>query len=165
MISENKISSKSGFSLVELLVVIAIMAIMTAVLFSMKNNDSASKDVENAAQKIVAQLRALQNDALNGRQFGGTPAATFNFNIVSASTYNATYVSSSSVVLNTLPSTTLSKVSLSPSSGNINFQSPRGDVSGVNVLTVTSPKDVNLHACIYINAGGNISSLVKAGAC
>jgi len=58
---------KSGFSLIELMVVIVLMLIMTAVLFLNQSKNKAQQDVESSARQFVAELRSLQNDALNGK--------------------------------------------------------------------------------------------------
>lgn len=59
-----------GFSLVEAVIVVAVIAIMTGVLF-VRNNNSGDKEIQTAAREIVAQLRILQNDALNGKVING----------------------------------------------------------------------------------------------
>lgn len=59
---------KSGFSLAELLVVVAIIIIMTGALFASISGSKAQKDAENSARQVSAQLRQLQNEAINGKQ-------------------------------------------------------------------------------------------------
>src|SRR5664280_1664418 len=59
-----------GFSMIELLIVIAIIAIMTGIFLTQKTNKSAI-EVETYARTMAAQLRALQNDAINGKVIDG----------------------------------------------------------------------------------------------
>ena len=67
--NSNKKTTK-GFSLMEVLIVLAIIAIMAGVLF-VRNNSKSSQEVQLDAREIAAQLRLLQNDALNGKVIGG----------------------------------------------------------------------------------------------
>ncbi len=65
----NKFSKfDNGFSMTELLIVMAIIIIMTGVLLVGQSSNKSDTDVESATRQVAAQIRALQNEALNGKK-------------------------------------------------------------------------------------------------
>lgn len=137
-------SFKDGFTIIELLIVFAIIIIMTAVLLMNQNGNQAQKNVETAARQVAAQLRSLQNEALNGKQAGTvlTPACDFIFTSVANDTkYSVSYNNCSHVLIpgsaQPIPlNSGKGNVSISPAT--ISFSSPRGQVSGSYQLILTS---------------------------
>ena len=141
-----------GFSMLEVLIVVAIMVIMTAVMFAMDNDSSAKKDVDAAATQIRAQLRALQNEALTGKNIEGASACMFEFDS-SSSSYTIRYRKCDTTIIKTMPAVVLKKVTMD--ANVITFLSPRGNTSS-NSITITSKKDNSVNVVVSLNAYGNI---------
>lgn len=177
--------TKSGFSLVELLIVFAIMIIMTSILLANQNNNKAKSDVEAAARQVAAQLRQLQNDALNGKQVNngsGTMinACDFILNIGGAQSDGVTSTATTYVIYNR-DCTIAGHVPIKDTSNNIIkqtfnfnknnkvtassasfvFSSPRGDVLSGNI--VLSEGSSQITVCVY--SSGNVTELKGFGGC
>ncbi len=69
-----------GFSFVEVLISLAIITIMTGILFA-SNNNKGKQEVQLAAREIAAQLRLLQNEALNGKVINGEAICKIEMNL------------------------------------------------------------------------------------
>ena len=146
---------KSGFSLAELLVVVAIIIIMTGVLFASMSGNKSQKDAENAARQVAAQLRQLQNEAINGKSINGQIACYFYFNSAGSREYTTSYNDCSNDGGGTLISGSKSqpiklnsgKGNVSMSETNIYFELPHGKHSGTSLVTFTAG-DKRAYVCI-----------------
>ena len=151
-----------GFSMIELLIVIAIITIMTGIFLTQKTNKSAI-EVETDARTVAAQLRALQNDALNGKVIDGKIicAAQMSFNTASnPNGYSLIYCDN--CVTNSIlyvKNYTLPKSEIQ-SSGNISFQVPTGQATiglgGVDGIEIVSTSDPTQKMTVCVNNAGNI---------
>ena len=153
-----------GFSMIELLIVIAIIVIMTGVLLSQKTNKSAI-EVQSATRTVAAQLRSLQNDALNGKIADGKIIckAEMSFDPVNEQ-YSIKYYNdcSSSVVLET-NTFNLVKSDLQ-TGGTISFLVPMGKVNinldgGVKRVLLVSASDPSQKMTVCVNDAGNIEEI------
>lgn len=159
--------NKSGFSLVELIVVMAIIVIMTGVLLvSQGGNNRNQEDVEAAARKVAAQLRQLQNEALSGKQIGGTSACYFNFVAVGTATYQINYNNCSNVLIAGSSQSFDINTSKNVTAGaiTITFLSPRGGSASGKVI-LTSTKDINVQSSVCVCSSGNILEKKDNSAC
>jgi type II secretion system protein H len=152
---------QSGFTLVELLVVLAIITIMTVVVLGINNSDNkATTDVDSIARQLAAEIRVLQNEALNGKIVGGTTACKYVLN-VSAASYMVRYLdcTASQDVINAgtkvvnLPD---KRVTLSANPSGIVFSSPMGTVSSSQKITVTSIVSASVAACVTVSSDGSV---------
>ena len=118
-----------GFSLMEVIITLAIIAIMTGVLFA-KNNNKAAQEVQLAAREMAAQLRLLQNDAINGKVIGGKNICKAEMSLTAgANTYETRYYDqcSSANPIATNPFT-LKKIELLHT-GSISFSVPMAKIA------------------------------------
>ena len=68
----NKQKTKNGFSLIELMVSIGIIALMTVLFMSNYKTSNKRTDLTMAAQEIVADLHAAQNNSLGLVKYNGS---------------------------------------------------------------------------------------------
>lgn len=81
-----------GFTMIEVMIVVSITIVMTVVLFEAKKEDNNEREVDAAINQIISELRALQSDALNGKEVEGQTACYFRLGEGStASSYQVTY--------------------------------------------------------------------------
>ncbi len=155
---------RNGFSLIELLVVIAIISLMTGVVAVNMNKNKGVNEVEIAALQVVAQLRALQNDSINGKSIDGVMMCQFEFNFnIGDKKYTNTVrdcalnneVDSAAVEMYLSAKKDNGTVSFVESSPGLQFYftAPRGDVSSDGYIKLASGTDV-YYVCI--NKMGNI---------
>ena len=168
----NKLSKfKSGFSIIELLVVIFIIMIMIAVLLSSQGDSKAQKDVEVAARQVAAQIRALQNEALSGKQIGAAIVCDFEFTYPSGTLGNIGYdisykdCGSTHTLIGSAQNVALNSgkgnVTISPSAV-ISFSAPRGQVLADSQIILTSKSDTSKLAYVWVCKSGNIFDTKKS---
>lgn len=151
--------TKRGFSLVELLIVLAIMVIMTAVLFVNQNDKKVTSNVETATRQVAAQIRALQNEALNGKKIGTTYVNKYKFSAVnSSSVYTVTYIDSAGGTIGTPQDIDLEskRVSFVWAVGNLYFSSPNGRVDAANSIIIKSTT-ANVCMQVVVSIKGSIT--------
>lgn len=152
-----------GFSLIEIIIVLAIIAIMTGVLFANNNNNKASQEVQLAAREVAAQLRLLQNDAINGKVIGGKNICKAEMYINAlANTYQIRYYDQCSPD-HQIPAAgplKLNKSKLSSAGGSISFAVPRAGITTTlgNGFILESEKDPNQKMIICVK-DGNIKEI------
>ena len=155
--------NKKGFSLVELLIVLAIMTIMTGVVFATKNGDKkASVDVEAATRDVAAQIRSLQNEALNGKMIGTIPACSFKFAMANGDTkYSVSYFSdcSATTIIGAVKDINFnSKKTVKANSANsFYFSAPQGTVSASQKIGLESLSDSSVKGCVVVSANGSVT--------
>ncbi|MDD5464245.1 MAG: prepilin-type N-terminal cleavage/methylation domain-containing protein [Candidatus Moranbacteria bacterium] len=160
---------KKGFSLVEMLIVAAIMIFMTGVLFVNQNGKKASSDVEVMARQIAAQIRALQNEALNGKRFDTNAdgiadinACRFYFDAPAGLSYYVKYYSNCAVapteIVSAAQTVSLNKkrVSIVGSATNLFFSPPDGRVDGVKTIVIKSTI-ANVCASVNVSINGSVT--------
>jgi type II secretory pathway pseudopilin PulG len=151
--------TKNGTILLELLIVISIVIFMSLALFLISGNKNAALEVDSAAQQIAAQLRELQNDALNGRQIDGISSCLFKFGSDSIDTYAVSYYDCASPanLIKQMPAVKLKNVTVGVSAlGAVAFSTPLGKPSGAVDVVITSINDLSVKMLISINVDGNI---------
>jgi prepilin-type N-terminal cleavage/methylation domain-containing protein len=159
---------QKGFSLVEFIVVIAIIFVMTGILFVNYNNNRAKTEVEAAARTLVVQMRALQNESLNGKQIGDKMACQYIFNANASSQYSIEYKECSSG--NTIDdgSQTLyfnSKHNVNSIAAiTVTFNSPFGQLSGGSNQQIILESG-SRRASVCVCNSGNIFDQTGSGAC
>lgn len=166
----NKISkTKKAFSLIELIIVIAIVVIMTAVLFVNRNSGRASSDVKNVSRQVAAQIRALQNEALNGKSVGSQNVCWYGFKTTNGSkAYSIEYSDCTVAVPPANPNISgtqtvdLSKKRVSFSGTNadmvLSFESPRGNVyGGVKKTIGITSEDGSVTNFVCVSAAGIVT--------
>ena len=164
---KKQLNAKAGFTLVELLVVLAITLMMTGIMFAMTSTSSAPKDVDAAAQQIVAQLRLLQNESLSGFKLGGASGPivhSFEFDSLT-NAYQMKYFDSSHTQLGSTSQPVYPKlVTLTPSV--ITFTSPWATLTTTAAsITITSTKNASVVEYVCVFAGGNILTSTKNATC
>ena len=82
-----------GFSLVEVLISIVILAIMAGALLLSNNSQKKSQEVQLATRTLAAQLRLMQNDALNGKTINGKNICGIEMFFKNESEYEINYYS------------------------------------------------------------------------
>ncbi|HAR99644.1 MAG: hypothetical protein US57_C0010G0011 [Candidatus Moranbacteria bacterium GW2011_GWC2_37_73] len=160
---------KKGFSLVEMLIVAAIMIFMTGVLFVNQNGKKASSDVEVVARQIAAQIRALQNEALNGKRFDTNAdgiadinACKFELDAPLGVTYTVKYYSDCAVTPTEIAiggqsiDLTKKRVSFVGSDVNLFFSPPDGRVDGVKIIILRSTI-ASVCASVVVSANGSVT--------
>jgi prepilin-type N-terminal cleavage/methylation domain-containing protein len=170
---------KSGFSLIELMIVIALIIIMTGVLLVNQNKNKAQQEVESSARQVAAQLRSLQNEALNGKQIEN-PSGSGTYNIVcnfkfdspslDSSITNTGYdISYASCSDGSVISSGTQKIKLNTGKGNVtmntasvSFSAPWGAVSSASEVTLT---DAGNKAYVCVCSSGNIFDTTKDSTC
>ena len=146
----------------EVIITLAIIAIMTGVLFA-KNNNKAAQEVQLAAREIAAQLRLLQNEALNGKVIGGKNICKAEMYINAlANTYQIRYYDQCSPD-HQIPAAgplKLNKSKLSSAGGSISFAVPRAGITTTlgNGFILESEKDPNQKMIICVK-DGNIKEI------
>lgn len=153
--------SKRGFSLVELIVVMAIIVLMTAVLFLNQNKNKAQSEVEAAARQVAAQLRSLQNDALNGKMIEDKTYCRTNFTVISKDKYDTYFYESCSGIESpkSINIFSLKNVEFKDTSYAVRFKSPTGEVtceSDANKMILISTKDSSKGMVVCISDSGSI---------
>lgn len=169
---KNPHSFKNGFSLVELIAAIALMAIMAAVLLVNQNKNRMQAEVESSARQIAAQLRALQNEALNGKQIESTPVCDFKFDTANNDTkYTISYNDCSSPAHSAIG--TPLEIELNSGKKNVTmgvasilFSAPLGQISAsTSQIVITSKNDASKKASVCICNSGNIFDQKGTTAC
>lgn len=151
---------RRGFSLVEILVVIAIISIMTGVsILGLSKNRSASK-VEIAANQMVAILRSLQNDSINGKVLNNQSICKIKFDAIDgARQYSVSYYDCIAPYDNLVESEIFyltangNNSNVTSSAASFSFVAPRGEVSSSGQIALTSEADT-FNVCISLS--GNI---------
>ena len=148
--------------MVELLIVIAIIVIMTAVLLSQKTNKGAI-EVQAAARTIAVQLRALQNDALNGKIVSDEIICKSEMVLdKNNNTYQINYYYGACSTGGTqIPGTPVAlKKSTLQTTGTISFLTPEGKVTvslGANKgFLLVSTSDITQKMTICVDNAGNV---------
>ncbi len=174
------VNTKRGFSLLELLIVIVIIAVMSGALFANVGSRKSTSEVEIAALQVVANLRALQNDAINGRLIGSAPVCMLNFHPsnmssvepVNTKKYLFAYRTCADMV-NATPTINYQiggfltsnrdrsnvTATFTPTSG-ISFFSPRGDANSGFIKLSTATE--NYYVCVSV--GGTVDGSVTGAA-
>lgn len=163
------IKPRAGFTLVELLIVVAIMLIMTGTLFANQRNKKEVIEVESAAREVAAQLRALQNEALNGKLIEGEYAHYFKFNTPDAltsnnSVYTVSYANSAgpSNIIGDVQPFNLAKKHVVFSPASLYFTSPLGKPDSWRLITITSTTSSSDRMYVCISSSGNITEQKNA---
>ena len=159
-IVKGQLLRKRGFSLMELMVVMAIIAIMTVAVFANKNSNKATSDVEVVTRQVAAQIRALQNEALNGKLIEGVIVCQYNFNAWNSvytvsygdCTTNATIASGTQTV-----DLTKKKVSFDGAAVNLYFSSPRGNVDAKKTIVLKSTIDPTVKRWVCVSSDGVVT--------
>jgi prepilin-type N-terminal cleavage/methylation domain-containing protein len=169
--NKNHLLFGKGFSLVEIIIVIALMAVMTAVLFASQVGDKTQEDVATSARQVAAQLRALQNEALNGKQIGEISACYFKFETAGNETgYTISYNDCSNSLIDGSSQwielgSGRQNVFIS-SAVNMYFSAPWGQVSTASSLIIlTSKNDSSKQASVCVCNSGNIFDQKDVSAC
>jgi prepilin-type N-terminal cleavage/methylation domain-containing protein len=156
----NTPNASRGFTLVELLIVIAIVSIMTAIsMLGISKNRNTSK-VEIAANQVVATLRSLQNDSINGKVISNQSICRIKFDVADkAKQYNASYYDCNGSYDTLIDSGTFYLTSsgdssnVTSSAASFFFTAPRGDISSSGSIMLTSGSDI-YYVCVSLS--GNI---------
>jgi type II secretory pathway pseudopilin PulG len=176
-----KISSKGGFSIVEMLVVITIIIAMTVLMFVSYNGNKNKTEVEAAARMVAAQVRGLQNEALNGKQIED---GSGNMVLVCDYVFNIDASSDSSVyqirykdctpgahqfisgpgATRTIHFSNKDSI-VSSSSVGFYFTSPLGQLDATSRIVLQSKSDSTKQASICVCNSGNIYDQKGTGAC
>lgn len=161
------LSARRGFSLAEVVIVIAIMVIMTGVLFARQNSNKLQTEAELAARQVAAQLRSLQNDALNGKIVGDVPACGMEFSTTPDDpdkSYKVSYYDCSGMSISgseqdfLIGKKTVNKTVMLGAGKIFRFSSPQArlNIAGSDFIRVSSVGngDELARVCVYEN--GNI---------
>jgi len=158
--------SKKGFTIVELLIVLSIMIIMTGVLYANQNSKKSSIAVESAGRIVAAQIRALQNESLNGKKIGTEYANQYIFDVAAnATTYSVSYKNTAGTVLDTIVSDNFAtkKVKFN-STVSFYFKSPSAAVNpSANYGIVIVSDDGNSTRYVCVSTLGAVTE--QSGAC
>lgn len=170
--------TKKAFSMIELLIVVAIMIVMTGAVFLNRNNSKAGSEVEAAGRKVASQIHALQNEALNGKQFdtngdgiGDTNALSYKFDIVNnATTYSVSYYSDTAATTQIGSSQTFNlsnkgSVKAGASGGaSFYFKSPNGSVDSAKTIILKSAI-ANVCGSVSVSASGVVNEVKNFTPC
>jgi prepilin-type N-terminal cleavage/methylation domain-containing protein len=154
---------RRGFSMLELLIVLAIMVLMTGVVFVNRNSSKAAADVEMVARQVAAQIRALQNESLSGKQIGTNYVSRYYLGITNGtSTYTVSYKDSAGIdIVGGSQTVNLSKkrVSFSWAAGgpSLYFVAPHGQIDSVKSIVITSMIDTNVKNWVCVSINGNVT--------
>ncbi len=145
-----------GFTLIEFIIVIAIILLMTSVAAVNMNKNKGANEVENAALLVVAQLRALQNDAVNGKSVGGTAVCQFKFDIVDGEKKYTTTLKDCAATPATLGTPFVGYFSSKQDNGSVagsatsfTFLPPLGSVNSAGQITLTAGAD-KYYVCVSL---------------
>lgn len=149
-----------GFSFVEVLISLAIITIMTGVLFA-SNNNKGKQEVQLAAREIAAQLRLLQNEALNGKVINGESVCKIEMNLDAVNNkYEIRYYDRCSPDNQILPAAGPFKPKKSKllHTGSIVFTVPMAEVpiGGLNGFVLESENNQKMTICVK---AGNITEI------
>jgi prepilin-type N-terminal cleavage/methylation domain-containing protein len=67
-----KYTFKKGFSIIELVIAVAIIVIMSSVIIISLTDSKDQQSLKTAAREVAAAIRDTQNNALAGKNAGGT---------------------------------------------------------------------------------------------
>lgn len=163
-----------GFSLVEVLISLAIIAIMTGT-FLMTGNNKGKQEVQLAAREVAAQLRLLQNDALNGKVIDGKIICKTEMNFkadpnTNTNKYEMKYYTGDCDSGGTEVRTETfvpkkSEINLGEATeGSISFMAPLGKVDystlgGPSGVLLQSEKNSDQKMTVCVNNAGNIEEV------
>lgn len=166
VISISKRWTVVGFSLPELLVVMAIVSVMSGVLFVSVSKSTGKKEVENAAQQIATQIRALQNESLTGKLVDDgagnmVSACRFILDTSPLTSYKVVYDKNCADPISQIGPdiiVDLTKKKVTVDSRTIIFLSPRGEVVGPtsNEIVVTSTRAGSVKKYVSLNSSGKV---------
>lgn len=160
-IVRKKIAQKRGFSLMELLVVMAIMLVMLVVVLTKGSSNKKAFDVESTARQVTAQIRALQNEALNGKRFGADVACRYIFNASDAIytiSYSRDCASNDLIAIGTQNVDLTKKKTFFPAPVGFYFNAPFGKPSAPQSIKISSAMAGSTEAMyICISSEGSIT--------
>ncbi len=158
-----------GFSLTEVLISIVIMAIMAGAFLLNNNSQKKSQEVQLATRTLAAQLRLMQNDALNGKVIGGDNICGIKMTFNNESQYDIRYYSQCSGFdlgsEKNMEAFNLQKSKLGVEPGSsIIFLAPFGlvkpSLGGENISGILlESKDSNEQMVVCVGQAGNIEEI------
>ncbi|MBI2029447.1 hypothetical protein HYT02_03465 [Candidatus Gottesmanbacteria bacterium] len=154
-----------GFTIIEIIVVVIIMLILMGVGIAGYNNFNQSQVLKQTAEDIKSALRDAQNRALTSEKDENictTALSSYDldhwrFSITANNTYQISG-SCGSLTFNTKTYKTPTNITLSPTSGNVDFKPLGQGVTQGSLQTITLISSVTLKKIdITITTSGNIT--------
>lgn len=155
----------------ETVVVVAILVVMSGAMLLLNGNSGTSLEVQNAAEQVMAQLMALQNESLAGQKVEKAGvrlnACSFKFSKAASgdAEYEISYYTECSAnpnaanLIRTMPKVKLKGVKLSINGGPVVYRSPHG-ITNAATIDIVSLKDDSKTAQLVISASGNIEKTI-----
>lgn len=173
----DKNNNRNGFSFLELLIVMSIMIIFSTLSVGGYSAFNESKKIDSDTNQLVATIELAKKKSRAGDKSGimlsGVDQSVCDLDGYKVTILSATsYALQASMCANASPScpiasgcsditiapySTASSISLSPSTGSVNFMASGVAVSGISTITVTNAKNNKLKT-VTINGAGVVES-------
>lgn len=174
--------NKQGFTMIELIVVIALMAMMITIFLINFRVATKTKSLDLAAEKLVSDLKEIQANALNAKEYGGAVPCGWGIHYIDANTYiyyaggkpgglecedagvNRNFQAGQDTAARTVDLQNSGEIEFSGAFSDIFFESPNPDTyinndksSGLlTVITLQLKSDATVQRIITITTAGKI---------
>ncbi len=175
-------TNKNGFTMIELMVVLALIVIISSTVIINFRGANKTQSLDLAAEKLFSDLKEIQANALNAKEYSGAVPCGWGIHYIDADTYiyyaggkpgglecsdggvNRDYQAGQDTVARTIDLQNAGEVELNGAFSDIFFESPNPDTyigndksSGLStIITLQLKTDATAQRIITITTAGKI---------